>query len=62
MSNKDLEKYKTLLTERLAPKRYHHSLCVADEAKRLAEKYGADGEKAYLAGLLHDITKNASEE
>ena len=62
MSNKDLEKYKTLLTERLAPKRYHHSLCVADEAKRLAEKYGADSEKAYLAGLLHDVTKNASKE
>ncbi len=34
-------------------------MCVADEAKRLAEKYGGNTEKAYLAGLLHDITKNS---
>ena len=27
-----------------------------------AKKYGGDIEKAYLAGLLHDITKNASEQ
>ncbi len=51
--------YKQLLKSRLTEKRYFHSLCVADEAYRLAEKYGADSGKAYLAGLLHDITKNA---
>lgn len=34
-----------------------HSLNVADEAVRFAEKYGADVEKARLAGLLHDVTK-----
>ena len=62
MSDNSLQEYKALLEKRLAPKRYYHSLCVADEAKRLAEKYGADSEKAYLAGLLHDVTKNASEE
>lgn len=61
MSEKYTE-YKKILQERLTPKRYHHSLCVADEAVRLAAKYGGDTEKAYLAGLLHDITKNASEE
>lgn len=54
--------YKEILQKRLTPKRYHHSLCVADEAVRLANKYGGDCEKAYLAGLLHDITKNASEQ
>ena len=32
---------------------------MAEEAKRLAEKYGADADKAYISGLLHDITKNA---
>ncbi|MBQ8203315.1 MAG: bis(5'-nucleosyl)-tetraphosphatase (symmetrical) YqeK [Clostridia bacterium] len=58
----DYENYKEILQSRLTPKRYHHSLCVADEARRLAQKYGADSEKAYLAGLLHDITKNATEE
>lgn len=54
--------YKQVLQKKLAPKRYHHSLCVADEAVRLAQKYGADVNKSYLAGLLHDITKNASED
>ena len=61
MSEKYTE-YKNILQERLTPKRYNHSLCVADEAVRLAKKYGGDCEKAYLAGLLHDITKNATQE
>lgn len=54
--------YKQILEKRLTPKRYHHSLCVADESVRLAQKYGGNTEKAYLAGLLHDITKNATEQ
>ena len=54
------EKYIEILKSRLDEKRFFHSLCVADEAKRLAKKIGIDTEKAYLAGLLHDITKNAS--
>ena len=57
----DYNKYKDILKERLNEKRYFHSLCVADEAKRLAILYGADAEKAFFAGLLHDITKNATE-
>ena len=61
MSEKILE-YKEILQKRLTPKRYNHSLCVADECVRLAQKYGGDSEKAYLAGLLHDITKNATKE
>ena len=35
-----VEDYKELLKAKLDEKRYHHSLCVADEARRLAEKYG----------------------
>ena len=58
----DYESLKAILQQRLNEKRYYHSLCVADEAKRLAEKYGGDSEKAYLAGLLHDIRKNARDE
>lgn len=61
MSEKYAE-YKKILQSRLTPKRYHHSLCVADEAVRLAIKYGGNAEKAYLAGLLHDITKNDTQE
>lgn len=56
------EELKVLLKTRLNEKRYIHSLAVADEAKRLAELYGGDKEKAYLAGLLHDITKNVPDE
>lgn len=45
------------LQERLSSKRYQHSLGVAEEAVRLAKHYGADEEKAYLAGLVHDCAK-----
>ena len=45
------------LRENLSEKRFHHSLCVADAAKRLAELNGADSDKCYLTGLLHDICK-----
>ena len=61
-NNFSYDDLKKVLEKRLNEKRYYHSLCVADEAKRLAEKYGGDIEKCYLAGLLHDITKNAPEE
>ena len=54
--------YKRILMERLTEKRYLHSLAVADEALRLAKKYGADPDKAYLAGLLHDIMKDTPKE
>lgn len=60
MNKIDFEKYNAILKSRLNEKRYFHSLCVADEAKRLAEKYGGNIDKCYTAGLLHDITKNAS--
>ena len=46
-----------VLKARMGEKRYTHSCNVSDEAVRLAKKYGADEEKARLAGLLHDITK-----
>ena len=59
LNNELIEKYKVILKSRLNEKRYNHSLCVADEAKRLAIKYGGDVDKCYLAGLLHDITKNS---
>ena len=58
----EIEKVKQLLASMLDEKRYFHSLSVADEAKRLAIKYGADSEKMYFAGLVHDITKNLSNE
>jgi len=49
-----IEKLKSVLKE----SRFIHTLGVADTAVYLAEKYGADKEKARIAGLLHDCAKN----
>ena len=51
-----------LLREKLGDYRLRHSFCVADSARMLAERYGADPEKAYFAGLLHDVMKDAPRE
>ncbi len=56
----NFEKYKAIIREKLDDYRFNHSLCVAQEAQRLAILYGEDPEDVYLAGLLHDITKNFS--
>lgn len=58
--NDRVEQYKALVKSRLSEYRLHHSLCVADSAKQLAEKYGANQDKAYIAGLLHDVMKEES--
>lgn len=50
------------IRERLSDFRYYHSLEVAKSAEKLAEKYGCDPEKAYIAGLSHDVLKELSEE
>ena len=47
----------SLVRERLSDYRYNHSVCVAEKAVELAQKHGADVKKAYVAGILHDITK-----
>lgn len=46
------------IKKHLQPERLYHSINVAEEAKKLALHYGADPEKVYTAGLLHDILKN----
>ena len=46
------------LRSRLCDDRFFHSLNVAEQAKKLASIYGEDEQKAYLAGLVHDCTKN----
>lgn len=48
-----IEKLKTMISG----KRIEHSLNVRDVAVRLASHYGADVEKARVAGLLHDCAK-----
>lgn len=50
IEEKVIEKYKE-------SKRLNHILGVANLAKELAIKLGADSKKAYIAGLLHDYIK-----
>ena len=54
--------YKALLRELLDDYRYIHSLGVAESARELAALYGYDEDKAYKAGLLHDVLKNATKD
>lgn len=39
-----------------------HSIGTMKEAKKLAEFYGLDEEKAEMAGLIHDIAKEMPDE
>ncbi len=53
-----LSAYRKIITEKLDEYRLNHSECVSECAATLAEQYGADVEKARIAGLLHDVMKN----
>ena len=53
----DPELLKHLVQKNVKPHRYEHSLSVADVCKKLAEKHNVDANKAYMAGLLHDVCK-----
>ncbi|HAA25465.1 MAG TPA: phosphohydrolase [Ruminiclostridium sp.] len=54
-----IDEMKERLEQTLSPERFRHSEEVMNEAVRLAELYGADIEKARIAGLLHDCAKGA---
>jgi len=58
----DINEIKSYLKARLTDYRYEHSLMVADECEKLAIHYGVDSNKAYIAGLIHDMAKDLSEE
>lgn len=53
----EFDSYREKLSKMLDSRRLYHSECVSESAGYLAEKYGANVNKAKLAGLLHDITK-----
>ncbi len=46
-----------IIKQRLSEKRFNHSIGVAETAKAYAEMLGVDPQKAYLAGLVHDVAK-----
>ncbi len=54
--------YEAEVKKHLTEKRFLHSQCVADCAAKLAQRYGADVEKARLAGILHDVMKDTPPE
>lgn len=54
---KDREGVVNFLKKHVKGDRFDHSLGVEQAALALAEKYGADREKAGMAGLLHDVAK-----
>lgn len=56
------DEFIALLKGKLNEDRFIHSMGVADTAVRLAEKFGGDKDKAYIAGLLHDVMKNETAE
>ncbi len=57
----NIEKIRQRLQGDLKPSRYEHTVRVMMCAIELAERYGVDGKKAAIAGLLHDCAKLAPE-
>ncbi len=58
----DVKEARALARASMGDKRYQHTLNVKTMAVRLAEKYGADREKAAVAALLHDCAKELPRE
>ena len=53
----NVEEINANLKQVLKESRYNHSVGVAQTAQKLAMQYGANPDKAYLAGLVHDCAK-----
>jgi len=53
----DTDSIKKYLESSISGKRYVHSVGVGETAVRLAEIYGCDVYKAYVAGLVHDCAR-----
>lgn len=62
MDKNNLELYKKKLQKKLDVERYEHTIGVAYTAAALAMRYGADLDKAQIAGILHDNAKCISHE
>jgi len=53
---------KNILQQMLDEKRFAHTIRVCETAVMLAERFGADKEKTYLAALLHDCARGPDTE
>ena len=58
----DEKELKRIVSSRLSARRTEHTLQCAACARKLAARFGANEQDAYIAGLLHDITKELSVE
>lgn len=54
--------YEAIIKPMMGEHRFIHSVNVAKQAVILAKLYGENEDKAYIAGILHDITKEFSDE
>lgn len=54
--------YQKIIKETLSPKRYEHSVRVADVAEKLAAEHHLDIKNARIAGLMHDYCKELPKE
>lgn len=57
-----IDSLKSKLQSLLSKKRYEHCLRVAQMAEELARKHNLNTQKAYIAGLLHDIAREKDED
>ena len=57
-----IAEYKKIIKTMMSENRYNHCVNVSKEAVKLAKRYGGDEEKAAVAGILHDITKEMPKE
>ena len=53
----EIQRIRRILSEKLDPGRYEHTLGVSFTCAALAMAYGQDIDKAEMAGLLHDCAK-----
>ena len=55
------EQAKEIAGSMLSEQRFHHSMCVAECAAKLALRLGVDQDDALVAGYLHDMMKEQSD-
>ncbi len=53
---------RNIAKDNLSEERFFHTECVAKEARKLADRYREDPERAEIAGYLHDIAKEFPKE
>jgi nicotinate-nucleotide adenylyltransferase len=56
------EEVRSFTEAHVKPKRYQHSVRVAEMCARMCRQYGLDWRKGYLAGIGHDMCKDFTDE